>query len=97
MFFSDSRKLVFIGGSVMWLIWSLFIGLIVGLIAKMLTPGRDPGGFLVTSLIGIAGALVAGYLGQALGWYLPGEPAGFLASVVGAILILLVVRMVRKN
>lgn len=81
----------------MWIIAALFIGLIVGFIAKVLTPGRDPGGFLVTALLGIAGSIVANYLGHMLGWYLPGEPAGFFASVVGAILILLVYRLVKRK
>jgi len=81
----------------MWIIAALFIGLIVGVIAKLLTPGRDPGGFVVTSLLGIAGSIVASYLGHALGWYAPEEPAGFFSSVVGAILILLVYRLVKRK
>ena len=76
-----------------WLTWIL-IGLLAGAIAKAITPGRDPGGCLVTILIGIAGALVAGFLGQQLGWYQPGEGAGFLAAIVGAVALLLVWRMV---
>ena len=75
----------------------LIIGLIVGAIAKFLMPGKDPGGFIVTILIGIVGALVAGWLGQALGWYAQGEPAGFIASVVGAILLLIVYRLLTKG
>ena len=74
------------------LIGTLVIGLIIGAVAKLLMPGRDPGGCLVTVLLGIAGALVAGYLGRAIGWYEPGEPAGFIASVIGAMLILLLYR-----
>ena len=74
-----------------WLAW-IVIGLLAGAIAKFLTPGRDPGGCLVTIVIGIAGAVLAGFLGQAIGWYGPGEGAGFLAAIVGAILILLVYR-----
>ncbi|MCC7044929.1 MAG: GlsB/YeaQ/YmgE family stress response membrane protein [Acidobacteria bacterium] len=73
--------------------WIVF-GLVVGLIAKVLTPGKDPGGFIVTVLIGIAGAVVGGYLGRALGWYGPEEPAGFIVATLGAILLLLVYRMV---
>jgi len=76
-----------------WLGWIL-IGLIAGAIAKAIMPGRDPGGCLVTIIIGIAGALLAGFLGQAVGWYRPGEGAGFLAAIVGAIGILLVYRLV---
>lgn len=78
-------------------IWMLFIGLIVGIIAKLLKQGKDPGGFIVTILIGIVGALVAGYLGRLLGWYSAGESAGFIASVVGAILLLIVYRILPKN
>lgn len=75
----------------------LLIGLIVGAIAKFLMPGRDPGGFIVTILIGIVGALIAGFLGRTLGWYTEGQPAGFLASVVGAILLLMVYRLLTKG
>ena len=75
-----------------WLTWIL-IGLLAGGIAKLITPGRDPGGCLVTILLGIAGALVAGFLGQALGWYEPGEGAGFLAAILGAVLLLLIYRV----
>jgi len=75
------------------IIEKLVIGLIIGAVAKLLMPGRDPGGCLVTILLGIAGALVAGYLGRAIGWYEPGEPSGFIASVIGAMLILLLYRL----
>ncbi|HYD47783.1 MAG TPA: GlsB/YeaQ/YmgE family stress response membrane protein [Terriglobales bacterium] len=70
------------------LIWIVIIGAIVGALAKLLMPGDDPGGFIITALIGIAGAMIATFLGRALGWYQPDEAAGFIASVVGAILIL---------
>lgn len=76
-----------------WLGWIL-IGLIAGAVAKAIMPGRDPGGCLVTILIGIAGAVLAGFLGRALGWYEVGEGAGFLAAIVGAILILFVYRLI---
>jgi uncharacterized membrane protein YeaQ/YmgE (transglycosylase-associated protein family) len=76
------------------IISTLIIGLIVGAIAKFLMPGRDPGGCLVTILLGIAGAFVAGYLGRAVGWYEPGQTAGFIASVIGAMLLLLIYRLV---
>ena len=76
-----------------WL-WWILIGLLAGLIAKAITPGRDPGGCLVTIVIGIAGAVLAGFIGQQLGWYRQNEGAGFLAAIVGAILILLVYRMI---
>jgi uncharacterized membrane protein YeaQ/YmgE (transglycosylase-associated protein family) len=81
----------------MELIWMLIIGLIVGAIAKFLMPGKDPGGILITMLIGIIGALVAGYLGGALGLYRSGEPAGFIASVLGAVLLLFIYRLLRKG
>jgi uncharacterized membrane protein YeaQ/YmgE (transglycosylase-associated protein family) len=76
-----------------WLAW-IVIGLIAGAIAKAVTPGRDPGGCLVTIVIGIAGAVLAGFLGQQLGWYDEGEGAGFIAAIVGAVLILFVYRMI---
>jgi uncharacterized membrane protein YeaQ/YmgE (transglycosylase-associated protein family) len=79
----------------MHILWTLIIGLVVGAIAKLVMPGRDPGGFIVTILLGIAGAFVAGFLGRSMGWYAEGEPAGFIASVVGAILLLLIYRMIR--
>jgi uncharacterized membrane protein YeaQ/YmgE (transglycosylase-associated protein family) len=75
----------------------LIIGLIVGAIAKLIMPGKDPGGIIVTMLIGIVGALLAGFLGRQLGWYHEGEAAGFIASVVGAILLLIIYRLVTKN
>ena len=76
------------------IISTLIIGLIVGAIAKLLMPGRDPGGCIVTILLGIVGAFVAAYLGRLIGWYEPGQPAGFIASVIGAMLILLVYRLI---
>src|SRR3569832_2208524 len=78
----------------MHLLWTLIIGLIVGAIAKFLMPGRDPGGFIVTMLLGVAGALLAGFLGRALGWYNnPGEGPGIIASIIGAMLLLLLYRL----
>ena len=67
---------------------TILVGLIVGAIAKLLMPGKDPGGFIVTILLGIAGAFIATYLGQAVGWYKAGQPAGWIMSIVGAILVL---------
>ena len=72
--------------------WILF-GLIVGVVAKLLMPGRDPGGFIVTILLGIAGALLGGFLGRAAGWYREGEPAGFLMSILGAVVLLFIYRL----
>jgi uncharacterized membrane protein YeaQ/YmgE (transglycosylase-associated protein family) len=76
------------------MLWALIIGLIVGAVAKLLMPGRDPGGFIVTMLIGVAGSMVATFLGRALGWYGPGQGAGFIMSVLGAVLLLWIYRMV---
>ena len=73
--------------------WILF-GLIVGIIAKLLMPGRDPGGFMVTILLGICGALLGGWLGRALGWYGPADGAGYLMSILGAIVLLALYRLV---
>ena len=75
------------------IITTLIIGLLIGAIAKFLMPGKDPGGCIITILLGIAGAFIAGYLGQAIGWYQPGQPAGFIASVIGAMLLLLLYRL----
>jgi uncharacterized membrane protein YeaQ/YmgE (transglycosylase-associated protein family) len=72
--------------------WIIF-GLIVGALAKLVMPGRDPGGIIVTMLLGVAGALVGGWLGQAIGWYRPGEGAGFFMSLLGAILLLWLYRL----
>jgi uncharacterized membrane protein YeaQ/YmgE (transglycosylase-associated protein family) len=79
------------------IIWILVIGLVVGAIAKLLMPGKDPGGCIITILLGIAGAFVASYLGQAIGWYRPGEPAGFIGSVVGAMILLLIYRFLFRR
>lgn len=73
--------------------WILF-GLVVGVVAKLLMPGRDPGGFIVTILIGIVGAVLGGAIGRAMGFYGPQEAAGFMMSVLGAILLLFIYRMV---
>lgn len=81
----------------MGIIWTIIIGFIVGLIAKFLMPGRDPGGFIITTILGIIGAVVATYLGQAVGWYGPGQGAGFIASIVGAVIVLFIYRMVARR
>jgi uncharacterized membrane protein YeaQ/YmgE (transglycosylase-associated protein family) len=72
--------------------WILF-GLVVGIVGKLLMPGRDPGGFILTIILGIAGALLGGFVGQSLGLYQEGEPAGFLMAVLGSIILLLIYRM----
>lgn len=79
-----------------WLTW-IIIGLIAGMIAKAITPGRDPQGCIVTILLGIGGAVLAGFLGQKLNWYQAGEGAGFLAAIVGAVLILFVYRLIARR
>ena len=75
--------------------WVLF-GLVVGIVAKLLMPGRDPGGLIVTTLLGIIGAVIGGFLGRTLGFYGPGEPAGFLMATLGAVVLLLIYRMMRR-
>ena len=81
----------------MEIVTMLVIGLLVGIIAKFLMPGNDPGGFIITALLGIAGSFVAGYIGRAAGWYAPGEPVSFVASVLGAIVLLLIYRLVFRH
>jgi uncharacterized membrane protein YeaQ/YmgE (transglycosylase-associated protein family) len=78
----------------MTILWTLIIGLLVGIVAKALMPGRDPGGFIITALLGVAGAFVAYAIGRSMGWYAEGEPAGFIASVGGAIVLLGLYRLV---
>ena len=77
-------------------IGAIIIGGLAGLVAKFLMPGRDPGGFIITILLGIGGAMVATWLGQAIGWYGPGQPAGFIGAVIGAVIILFLYRMIAK-
>lgn len=76
--------------------WILF-GLVVGIIAKFIMPGRDPGGIIMTIILGIVGALIGGYIGQALHLYGPGEPAGFVGATLGAILVLFIYRMATRK
>lgn len=82
--------------TIMHFLITIFVGLIVGLIAKLLMPGRDPGGFIITILLGIAGAALAGWIGRSLGWYGPEDAAGFLASIGGAVLLLFLYRLFQK-
>jgi len=79
------------------LLWMAIIGLVIGAVAKFLMPGKDPGGIFITMLLGIAGALLAGWLGRTMGWYHEGESAGFIMSVVGAIVLLIIYRLLRRN
>lgn len=81
----------------MAIVSTILVGLIVGAIAKLLMPGKDPGGFIITILLGIAGAFIASYLGQAIGWYKAGEPAGWIMSVIGAMILLLLYRVIFKR
>lgn len=78
----------------MSIIWTILIGFIVGIVAKFLMPGRDPAGFVITALIGIAGSIIATYLGRFMGFYQVGQSAGFIAAVVGSIILLLLYRLV---
>ncbi len=77
----------------MSILGTLLIGLLVGIVAKFLMPGRDPGGFIITTALGIAGAFIAHFIGRQLGWYSEGDAAGFIASVVGAMLLLGIYRL----
>lgn len=81
----------------MSIIVTLIIGLVVGVIAKFLMPGRDPGGFIITIVIGVVGAVVATYIGRALGWYQADQAAGFIAAILGAMLLLFIYRLVAKR
>ena len=81
----------------MHLIWTLLIGLVIGAVAKFLMPGKDPGGIIITMLIGIAGSFVATYAGRALGWYQEGQAAGFIMSVLGVIVLLALYHMIRPK
>ena len=79
----------------MGILWTIIIGFVAGIIAKLIMPGdNEPAGFILTTILGIVGAFVATFLGQALGWYRPGEGAGLIGAVVGAIIVLLVYGMV---
>jgi uncharacterized membrane protein YeaQ/YmgE (transglycosylase-associated protein family) len=81
----------------MHFLWMCLIGLVAGALAKLIMPGKDPGGIIITMLLGIAGSLVAGFLGRALGWYATGQGAGLIMSVIGAILLLAIYRLVKRG
>jgi uncharacterized membrane protein YeaQ/YmgE (transglycosylase-associated protein family) len=81
----------------MHILWTLLIGLVIGAVAKFILPGKDPGGIIITSLIGIAGSFVATYAGRALGWYQEGQTAGFIMSVIGAVVLLGIYHLVRPK
>lgn len=78
----------------MHILWMLIIGLVIGALAKLIMPGKDPGGILITMLIGVAGSFIAGFLGRTLHWYSEGETAGIIASIIGALILLAGYRMV---
>jgi len=78
------------------ILWAIIIGFVIGAIAKFLMPGRDPGGIIVTILLGIGGSIAATYIGQHFGWYREGQPAGFIGAILGAILILVVYRLIKR-
>lgn len=81
----------------MSILWTLIIGLVAGAVAKLLMPGRDIGGFFITMALGVLGAFVATWLGQMLGWYAPGQSAGFFGAVVGSIIILALYRLLVRR
>lgn len=81
----------------MHILWTLLIGFFAGLVAKLIMPGRDPGGFIITTVLGIVGAFVATYIGQAIGWYQAGEGAGFIGAVVGAIILLAIYHAIARR
>ena len=78
----------------MHILWMLIIGLVIGALAKAVMPGKDPGGIIVTMLIGVAGSFIAGMLGRSMGWYREGEGAGFIAAILGAVILLAGYRLV---
>ncbi len=81
----------------MSIVWTILIGFVAGLVARAIKPGDDSAGFIMTTLIGIAGSLIATYIGQALGWYTAGQGAGFIASVLGAIVLLFIYGMIKRK
>ncbi|MDM0078201.1 GlsB/YeaQ/YmgE family stress response membrane protein [Variovorax sp. J2P1-59] len=81
----------------MSIVWTILIGFVAGLVARAIKPGDDSAGFIVTTLIGIAGSLIATYVGQAMGWYTAGQGAGFIASVVGAVVLLFIYGMIKRK
>ena len=81
----------------MYWIWAILVGLIVGALAKLIMPGKDPGGLIVTILLGIAGSIIGTWIGRAIGWYQAGESAGFIMSVIGAFLLLATYHGMRRG
>ena len=81
----------------MHILWTILIGFFAGIVAKLIMPGRDPGGFIITTVLGIVGAFVATYLGQAIGWYRADEGAGFIGAIVGAVIVLAIYHGIRRR
>jgi uncharacterized membrane protein YeaQ/YmgE (transglycosylase-associated protein family) len=81
----------------MGILWTILIGLVAGALARLIVPGTEPGGFVVSIILGIVGAVVATFLGRALGWYQPGQSAGFIGATIGAILVLVVYHALRRK
>ncbi len=81
----------------MSLIWTIIVGFLAGVVAKLIHPGREDMGFIMTTLLGIGGSLIAGYVGQAVGWYQAGQGAGFIGSVIGALVLLFIYGAVKKK
>jgi uncharacterized membrane protein YeaQ/YmgE (transglycosylase-associated protein family) len=81
----------------MSILWTIIIGLIAGALARLIVPGTEPGGFIISIILGIVGALVATYLGKAMGWYRPGESAGLIGATLGAILVLFLYHLIRRK
>jgi uncharacterized membrane protein YeaQ/YmgE (transglycosylase-associated protein family) len=79
------------------LLYVIVIGFLAGVVAKFIMPGKDPGGFIITTLLGVVGAVVATYLGRLIGWYGEGETGGFIAAVVGAIVLLFIYRLLKRK
>ena len=79
------------------LLWIIIIGFVAGAVAKLLMPGKDPGGFLITIALGVVGALLSTLLGKLVGWYNPGESAGFIGAVIGAVILLVIYRLIKKK
>ena len=80
----------------MHILWTIVVGFVVGALAKFLMPGKDPSGFIITTVLGIGGAVTAAFLGQYMGWYRAGQPAGFIGAILGAILILIIYRLMKR-
>jgi uncharacterized membrane protein YeaQ/YmgE (transglycosylase-associated protein family) len=95
--FAENISLQREGEDEMSYLWTAIIGFVAGLIARALHPGDDKLGFIMTAVLGIAGAFIANFVGQAVGWYQPGEQAGLIASVIGAIVILVIYSLIKKR